>query len=228
MERGMPRPVVRRWRCACELLHGACAVGGCGDGEEDVVERRSTQGDDAVGSGFVELVERAAEVGDRAIGGHFPEQFAAGVVQFDRVAADACFQCGGCAERGDPAVVEDGDAVGELVGLLQVLGREEHGGPRRREHADDVPQCATTAGVEAGGRLVKEQHLGGDDEAEREVEAATHASRECAHEARSGIGELELGDEIGGATLRRGATEAGEPREHDDVLRGGQRVVDRG
>src|SRR5262245_1619776 len=39
----------------------------------------------------------------------------------------------------DAALVEDRDAVGELLGLVEVLGRQEHGGAGVGEVLDGVP-----------------------------------------------------------------------------------------
>ena len=48
-----------------------------------------------------------------------------GVVQLDGVAADARLQLVGRSGRDDAPAVEHRDAVGELVGLLEVLRGEE-------------------------------------------------------------------------------------------------------
>ena len=46
----------------------------------------------------------------------------------DQVAAGLVFELARRAHRDDQAMVEDGDAVGQPVGLLQVLGGEQHRG----------------------------------------------------------------------------------------------------
>jgi hypothetical protein len=79
-------------------------------------------------------------------------------------------------------VVDDGDAVGELVGLLEVLRAEQHRGALGDERPDDLPHLVARARVEPGGRLVEEEQLGRDDEAGRDVEAAAHAAREVLDE----------------------------------------------
>ena len=63
--------------------------------------------------------------------------------------------------RGDhlPLVQHD-DAVGELVGLLQVLGGEQDGGAVGDQLADRAPQAEAATRVQPAGRLVEEQHLG--------------------------------------------------------------------
>ena len=64
----------------------------------------------------------------------------------------------GRVEREEPAVVDDGQPVAELVGLLHVVGREEDRLAVDVELAEDLPQRDAALRVEAGGRLVEEQH----------------------------------------------------------------------
>ncbi len=92
------------------------------------------------------------------------------------LSADLGLQFFGGAFGDEPAVVDDGDAVGELVGLLEVLGGEEDGGAAAHEVSDDLPEVEATAGVEAGGGLVEEQDLGFGDEAGGYVQAPAHAA----------------------------------------------------
>ena len=95
----------------------------------------------------------------------------------DAGAADGVLQLAAGARGDHPAVVDDGDPVGEPVGLVEVLGGEQHRGPVGHDAADDLPQCAAAARVQAGGRLVQEQQVGSDDDAGREVQLAAHTAR---------------------------------------------------
>ena len=70
--------------------------------------------------------------------------------------ADGGLELVGGALGDDAAAVDDRDAVGELVGLVEVLRGEQHGRARRDEPADGVPHLRAGARVEAGGRLVEE------------------------------------------------------------------------
>ena len=60
--------------------------------------------------------------------------------------------------RDDPAVVDDADLVGERVGLVEVLRGQQHGRAVGDEPAHDVPHVLALGRVEAGGRLVEEDH----------------------------------------------------------------------
>ena len=64
-------------------------------------------------------------------------------------------------------MVDDGDPVGELVGLVQVLRAKKDRRPAGGEGADDVPHLVARAWIESGRRLVEEQQLRGDDDAPR-------------------------------------------------------------
>ena len=66
----------------------------------------------------------------------------------------------GGAAGDDAAPIEQGDRVGELVGLLEVLRGEQDGDALVDEAADGAPQLLATARVKPGGRLVEEQQPG--------------------------------------------------------------------
>ena len=95
--------------------------------------------------------------------------------------------------------VLDHDLVGELIGLLEVLRREQDIGARGDEGPDRIPQLDAGARVEARRRFVEEQQAGCTDEAGAEVEAASHPARVAAHEAVGGVGEVEAVEyDVGG------------------------------
>jgi hypothetical protein len=75
-----------------------------------------------------------------------------------------------------PAVVEHGDPVGELVGLLQVLGGEEDRDAAGDEIADDRPHRVAAAGIQAGRRLVEEDQPRIADQGHGQVEPASHTA----------------------------------------------------
>ena len=85
----------------------------------------------------VEVVELAAD--------HLGDELVAGQVA-DEVLAD---------ER---AVAQHGDAVGDLVDLVEEVGDEEDGDAAVAQVADDAEELLDLAAVEAGGRLVEHEH----------------------------------------------------------------------
>ena len=73
---------------------------------------------------------------------------------------------------------EHADAVREVLGLVEVVRRQQHGRPARAQLADELPRLAPGRRVEAGRRLVEEQQRRGADDAERQVEASALAARQ--------------------------------------------------
>ena len=87
----------------------------------------------------------------------------------------SAFSVGRRALGDDVAVVDDPDAVGEHIGLLQVLrGQEDGHALLLREPADLAPERVPALRVEPGGRLVEEEDARVVHERQREVEAALH------------------------------------------------------
>jgi len=124
----------------------------------------------------VQLVEQAPERVDGAVGRDLedelvlvgssrPEELARrvqqvgiGEVESDVAAGNAALQLCGGSFGDDPALVEHRDPVGQLVCLVEVLGGEQDGDPRRSKLTNDLPHGAAAARVQAGGGLVEENH----------------------------------------------------------------------
>ena len=117
-------------------------------------------------------------------------------LELERRRADRRLQVGGPALAHDAAVIDDRDAAGELVGLLEVLRREEDRRAVAVEVAHLVPQVEPARRIEAGGRLVEEQHRRLVDERHREVEPATHAARVGADAPAGGGGEADALEQL--------------------------------
>jgi hypothetical protein len=126
------------------------------------------------------------------------------------------------------AAVDDGDALGELVGLVEVLGAEQHRGALADERPDDVPDLVARARVEPGRGLVEEHQLRRDDDAGGDVEPPAHSAREVLDQTGAGVAEPERLEQLVGACLGLGALEPQQPAEQDEVLAPRQLLVDRG
>ena len=98
--------------------------------------------------------------------------------------------------RDDPAPVDHRDALCQPIRLLEVLGREQHGGVRRDQLADQVPQLVAAVRVESRGRFVEEQHRRTCDERGRDIEAAAHPTRVGPDRPRCGLEQLEALEEF--------------------------------
>ena len=120
------------------------------------------------------------------------------------------------------------DAVGEAVGLLQVLRREQHRGPVGDQLLDDVPQVAAAGRVEPGGRLVEEQHRRAVDERGGQVEPPAHAARVGASRPVGGVAEAEPLEQLVGPGPDDAPGQVREPADEAQVLAAGQVLVDRG
>src|SRR5581483_11633820 len=112
-----------------------------------------------------ELVQTAGRVG-RALDDLAPVTAVA-----DLRLAGAARELGRRALAHDDAVAQHGDAVGELLGLVEVMRRQQNRLAQRAQVEDRVPGGAARARVEAGRRLVEEDQLRVADQREPEVEA---------------------------------------------------------
>src|SRR6185436_16325907 len=78
----------------------------------------------------------------------------------------------------DPPFAQDGDAVGELLDLVQVVRRQEDSLAEPPQRADRLPGATPCAGVEAGRWLVEEDQLRVADQRQAEIEPAPLSARE--------------------------------------------------
>src|SRR5690606_12395617 len=93
---------------------------------------------------------------------------------------------------GDGAtVVDDHDVVGELVGLLQVLGGQQQRRAFPDQYGDDLPHRQAATGVQTGGGLIQEKHLGLRHQRASQVQAASHTTGVGLGGAVGGVGEVE-------------------------------------
>ena len=181
-----------------------------GLGEEHVVERGGMQAQ--VGDRDPLGVERAHDLGEVAhtlrqlrgdrvgrggrllseAGQHQGEALAIARVcghRFNARAPDRRLQLRRRALGHDPAVVDDADAVGQHVGLLQILRRQEHRHPVGRQPAHLIPQRGAALHVQSGRRLIQEQQARAVHEREAKVEPALHAARIAPDLAVGGVGQ---------------------------------------
>ena len=80
----------------------------------------------------------------------------------------------------DPALADQHDPVGVLVGLLEVVRREEHGAALLGVLADRGPERAPALDVHAGGRLVEEQQRRVGEQRHREPQPLLLTARALA------------------------------------------------
>ena len=137
-------------------------------------------------------------------------------------------QLGRRSRGGDPAAIEQHDAIREPLGLLHVVRAVEDGGARPRQRRDRREDALAGLGIDADGGLVEQEDARLVQDAAGEVEPPAHA----AGERRDGLSEAPLeADDLERTTDRRCGGAAGEAvhaREEPQVLRGGQSRIHRG
>ena len=125
-------------------------------------------------------------------------------------------------------MVDHRDAIRQPVRLVEVLRGQEQRRPVLHQLGDEIPQVEARARVEAGRRLVHQQHAGPADEARPEVEAPPHAARVRAHQPLRGVGQAQADEGLLGAQLRVLAAQPVQLADHLEVLASRERLVDRG
>ena len=81
-------------------------------------------------------------------------------------------ELGGGIHGADAPAGDDADPVRQRLRLVQVVRGEQDRGPAVGQALDEVPELPPRLGVEAGGRLVKEEQFRAADDAERHVHPA--------------------------------------------------------
>ena len=116
-------------------------------------------------------------------------------------------------------MVDDADAVGEHVGLLEVLRRQEdRDAVLAREASDFVPERGAALHVEPCRRFVEEEDARPVDERHREVEPALHPAGVAAHLAVGGLRQPDALEKLVGARAALIARERLERRLEPQVL----------
>src|SRR4051794_27946051 len=160
----------RYWRQVIAAKDGLCVLGTGGDLQVDVLERGAADGQalepPPVGQRLGrELVEQRRGVVRLAL-----DQAAVHVAVGDEIAVAAPERPGGALDDDAPRA-HDGHAVGQGLGLVEVMGGEQDGLAQRLERADRLPGVAPRRRVEAGRGLVEEDQLGVADQGQGEVQA---------------------------------------------------------
>ena len=114
-----------------------------------------------------------------------------------------------------PAVGDVADAVAAL-GLVHVVGGDEHGHAVGGQPVDLVPELAPRLGVDAGGRLVEQEELRRVHDAGGERQALLPAARQRAGELPAARGQAEAVERLGDLGARVG--QAVEPGDEVEVL----------
>src|SRR5439155_15392221 len=118
---------------------------------------------------------------------------------------------------------------GEHVGLLEVLrGQEDGDAVLAREPSDLGPEGRAALRVEAGRRLVEEEHARAVDQRERQVEAALHPAGVALDLAVGSLHQADALEQLVGAGPAFRAWKRLESRLESQMLASGQQPVERG
>ena len=123
----------------------------------------------------------AAAVGERQVmGGKLGRNGVERVVQLQRelLLAELAHQLGLVLDQDDLALVDHADAVGHLLGFVDVVRGEDDGHAGVAQRAHDLPHVLAQLDVDAGGRLVEEQDLRLVRQRLGDQHAALHAARQ--------------------------------------------------
>ena len=221
-----------------------------GQGQEGVVEGRAPQGDlihrhpdrdHRVGD--VAEVDRFPRRRDRdgpplrrqghpeprVEAGHQPVE-AAHVARHhvDPLVADLGPQLGRTAHGHQHPVVDEDDVVGQLVGLLQVLGGQQQGHSLGHQLPDRRPHHLAAAGVEPGRRLVEHQQLRLGHQAGRQVDPPALAARDRLDQLVPELADVETLDQVVGHRRRLAPPVAAQAGHQHQVLPGREVGLERG
>ena len=128
--------------------------------------------------------------------------------------------------RDGTAMVDHDDVIGEQIGFLEILRREQQRRAGGDEVTDDTPHLLPAADVESGRRLVEDQHGRFSDECTGEVEAASHTARVGLGRPVAGLVQVESFEQFAGTGGRLRTAEPVEPADHLEVFVAGQVFVD--
>ena len=112
-------------------------------------------------------------------------------IDVDPLLADLGLELAGRAGGDLTAVIDQDDAVGQRIGLLEVLGGQQQRDALGDQLADRRPDDLAAARVKAGGRLVEHQQLRLLDQAGGEVDAAPLAAGELLDQPARELGGIE-------------------------------------
>ena len=124
--------------------------------------------------------------GENGVG--FTDEAGVGDRDLDPLPADLSLELVRGAMSDLSPVVDDDDVVGEVVGLLEILGSQQQGRSPLHEVPDHHPEVDPAARVETGRGLVEEEHRRRCHQGAGHVEAAPHAPGVGLHRPVAGVG----------------------------------------
>ncbi len=97
-------------------------------------------------------------------------------------------QCIPSARGGDPALVQDGDAIAGPLDLGEDVRADQNGAAALLRREDPVPRVANADWIEPRGRLVEQEHLGRAEQSAGEADTLGQPLREPADPVPGAVG----------------------------------------
>jgi hypothetical protein len=192
--RQLQEHVVERWPAQSEIAHGDLRLAECRgrslDHLEPVARRRKRQLIEPV-AGLRVTATDSRQRGPRVVAFCRVHQ-----LDFQDLPTDPVLELAPCPLRDHPPVVDHRDLLGELICLLEVLGREQKRRPLPDELAHDRPDLDAAARIQPGRGLVQEKHARASQEARCEVQASPHPTRVCPGRTVGGISQVEALEQL--------------------------------
>ena len=149
-------------------------------------------------------------------------------LEVKHIAAESFLQFVGRSLGDHLAMVNNHDAVGEFVGLLEILGGEQERGAALHEVTNELPKLNAGPGIEAGGRLIEKEQPRSAEQRCAKVEPTPHTAGIRLHRPVGGISQRETFKGFGGATASLALRKAVEATYHFQVFPAGEDLVDGG
>ena len=126
------------------------------------------------------------------------------------------------------SVIENDDVVGQSVCFFQILRRQNDGGAVANQPTQYLPKIASTARIEPGRWLIKEEHLGGRNKACGQVEPTAHTTGERFHELVTCLNQVKRFDQLIGASPSLSLGESVQPPDQFEIQSGVHKAIDGG
>jgi hypothetical protein len=168
---------------------------------------RSRSGRIAAGSAWTSVIPAPPARREAAPRSQARARASSSVVRRDDPAADARLELARRAQGDDPARVDERDPVGHL-GLLHVVGREEHRPPGVGQRRAPGPRSPARVDVEAERGLVEEEDARVGHERSGELELAALAPGQLLREPVRRVRDAELRQDLGRPLAGPGEREA--------------------
>ena len=94
------------------------------------------------------------------------------------------------------ALRQHAHAISQMLGLVEIMGGQQHGRAVGTQRLDEVPRTSTSRRIESGRGLVEEQQLGATDDPQRQVDPTALATRQRSDALVDLLLQTDQGDDL--------------------------------